>query len=104
MFFFEGTDKALSKSILCRLASISHTDLNRSHLEQFRVFPGGILHALVRMENQRSALLERHLQGGQCELFVDVATDCPTSYRSGIDIKNDGQIDEAVPKTNICDI
>mgnify|MGYP001017150617 CR=1 FL=1 len=47
MFFFESTDKAFSKSILCRLSCISHTDLDRSGGKQCGVFPGRILYALV---------------------------------------------------------
>ena len=63
MFLLEGANKAFDVGILLGLADVRHTDLNLMAVQELDVGISGILHPLVRMKEERSALCQGSSQG-----------------------------------------
>ena len=71
------------------------------------VISGSILHALVRMMDQpwvNDATVQRHLQGSQSQLRVDVARDGPTDAATTKSIEQHCQINKLTQQANVSDV
>src|SRR5918999_361785 len=104
LLFLDGPDHALGIAVLPWVADRRHADLDPSGLQGLNILGRCVLNPLVAVVNDRRAVRERPLEGGQGQLLPQRTTQLPAANVPGKHIHNNRQIDELCSQAHVGDI